>query len=114
MIQAYFVARPLVAAVYDRRFYGNSRDTLRFLRTNKTGGHRPPLQWGPLSQSQATKLGPFRNEFDSPGGFSRAQYSHQVSQSDWRELTREKVANLEDGLELAQQDIEFSSHFLGN
>src|SRR5436309_15609873 len=29
-----------VAAVYDRRFFGNQR---------KTGGHTPPLQWSPTN-----------------------------------------------------------------
>jgi hypothetical protein len=37
---------PTVAAVYDRRLYGNSQRSSASGRRFKAGGHRPPLQWG--------------------------------------------------------------------
>src|SRR5205085_1541060 len=43
-------AVPTVAAVYDRRIYAASDISANVASHYKTGGYRPPLQWGPPLQ----------------------------------------------------------------
>src|SRR5262245_14551242 len=87
----------------------------------KAEGRRTPLFFGlfpssffllPSSFFLISSLLPFRYQPNGSRGFTRAQDRHQVRQRQRRELTGKKVANLQHGQALRQEEVELRAHLL--
>ena len=55
----------------------------------------------------------FRHEFEGAGGFAGTQDHHQIRERERREFAGEEVADLERGLVLSEEELEFGGHLLG-